>query len=118
MAVFGLGNSDYDDNYCKAARTLLTNLEALGAKTILDLGLASDNEDMMVPFNEWIDELLTVLKPGSKGTGEGGMKRKGQVPLKEFRKMKKNAEKKAEEDKVKAAADAQTPSMSSVRIGL
>jgi tRNA wybutosine-synthesizing protein 1 len=81
FAVFGLGNAEYDENYCKAAKLIYNDLEALGAKPLIDVGLGDDNVDMLKAFLEWSEELMSVLKPG-------GVK-KGQVPLKEYRRMKK-----------------------------
>ena len=57
IAVFGLGNSLYDDNYNKVARTLYNNLLLLGANPLLPLGLGDanvsrdDNCDLTQDFN-------------------------------------------------------------------
>lgn len=64
IAVFGLGNSLYEDNYNKVSRTLYNNLLLLGATPLLPLGLGDanvsrdDNCDLTKDFDQWKKKLL------------------------------------------------------------
>lgn len=63
FCIFGLGNSEYDDNFCKAAKVMQSHLEALGAKCIHALGTGDDMEDQQRAFDVWRGELLRVGGP-------------------------------------------------------
>lgn len=48
FSIFGLGNSLYDENYCKASTTLLGYMESLGAEPFHALGKGDDQVDQQV----------------------------------------------------------------------
>lgn len=53
FAVFGLGNSEYEDRFCKAAYDLQEYLERLSAVPLCKLGLGDDSSDMDASFRKW-----------------------------------------------------------------
>eukprot|EP01083_Nonionella_stella_P022548 62360_1 len=58
VGVFGFGNSLYDANYNKVAKTLYNNLLLLGALPLIPLGLGDGNGDITADFNTWSDRLV------------------------------------------------------------
>eukprot|EP00939_MAST-03C_sp_MAST-3C-sp1_P002798 g2798.t1 len=68
-AIFGLGNSEYDDNFCTAAKTINGHLEKLGATRVYELGEGDDMVDQQKMFDTWCDGLLRdgVLLPSKAG---------------------------------------------------
>jgi tRNA wybutosine-synthesizing protein 1 len=72
-AVFGLGNSLYEENYNKVARNVDEWLGLLSAKRVISVGLGDNNVVASIhggidkDFSAWKDELLTtILQPESK----------------------------------------------------
>jgi tRNA wybutosine-synthesizing protein 1 len=61
FTVFGLGNSLYDENYCKASMTLLEYMESLGAQPFHALGKGDDQVDQQAHFDEWKTAMLPAL---------------------------------------------------------
>lgn len=61
FSIFGLGNSEYDEDFCKAAKDILKDFESLGADVIHPLGLGDDNLDIMKAFSEWSSELINII---------------------------------------------------------
>ena len=55
--VFGLGNSLYGDNFCKAARTLDARLAALGAQRVCARGENDDDKYCAETYPKWKDAL-------------------------------------------------------------
>lgn len=80
-AVFGLGNAEYDEEYCTAAELLDKNLNELGSKALCQLGKGDDNVDQAKQFNQWMDQLIASLCESTSA--------KTKVPLKEYRRQKK-----------------------------
>ncbi len=76
FAVFGLGNSDYDDNWCKAARQLARAMGKCGAHQLVPLCKGDDAQDMDGQFRQWRDTLVPaicevyVTEYGSEATEE------------------------------------------------
>lgn len=66
VAVFGLGNRDYDENFCRAPRELYEYLMTLGAEPIRPLGLGDDNVDQRRAFVEWSNPLIKILSSSTK----------------------------------------------------
>jgi tRNA wybutosine-synthesizing protein 1 len=60
-AIFGLGNSLYDEDYCKAATTLDDDLLSLGAVPFFTLGKGDDQTDQEAQFKVWKDNMLPRL---------------------------------------------------------
>ena len=59
--IFGLGNSLYDENFCKAATTLDGYMQALGAKRCYSVGKGDDLEDQEGQFKIWKEGMLPAL---------------------------------------------------------
>ena len=113
FAVYGLGNSSYDENYCKAARQLDARLSALGAERICLTGRADDMEDLEQQFGPWKDSFCAALceryasteadakatssfvgdPPEIKlgATADADAKKPERLPLKEYRRRKRQA---------------------------
>lgn len=60
-AVFGLGNADYDDNWCKAAAVLDNSIASLAGERIAPLGKGNDSEDQEKQFTQWLQSLIPSL---------------------------------------------------------
>ena len=61
FAVFGLGNSDYDDNWCKAARQLARAMGKCGASQLVPICKGDDSNDMDAQFRAWRDVLVPAI---------------------------------------------------------
>jgi tRNA wybutosine-synthesizing protein 1 len=61
FTVFGLGNSLYDENYCKAALTLDDDLKTLGATPFYEVGKGDDQTDQEAQFKAWKEDMLPRL---------------------------------------------------------
>ena len=61
FAVFGLGNSDYDENHCEAARQLHRGLCKVGAMPLASLAKGDDSVDMIAQFRKWRDRIIPKL---------------------------------------------------------
>ncbi|CAG7681726.1 unnamed protein product [Allacma fusca] len=65
--VFGLGNSDYGDNYNLVGKQLDQNIHELGAIRLVDLGLGNENTaesihgSLFSDFDEWKNALIAKL---------------------------------------------------------
>eukprot|EP00937_MAST-01D_sp_MAST-1D-sp2_P005942 g5942.t1 len=76
-AVFGLGNADYDEHYCKAARQVDARFGALGGRRLRALGRGDDSQDQEQQFRDWKDAVCAKLvedyaRRGVDGDGGGG----------------------------------------------
>lgn len=75
FAIFGLGSSEYGENWAKAAGDLDEVLSKLGATRLLPLCCGDDSQDQESEFKEWCDQLLPSLvhdaSSSSLGGGEG-----------------------------------------------
>ena len=61
FAVFGLGNSLYDEHYCTAAERIDEDLKSLGAAPFYRLGKGDDQIDQEAQFRTWKEEMLPRL---------------------------------------------------------
>mmetsp|Transcript_11158 Transcript_11158/g.35439 ORF Transcript_11158/g.35439 Transcript_11158/m.35439 type:complete len:738 (+) Transcript_11158:62-2275(+) len=63
--VLGLGDSDYTASYMVVPRTVIRNMDLLGAKQFHEHGEADDNEFAPVPrrtvVDKWFEDLMTPL---------------------------------------------------------
>jgi len=97
FAVFGLGNREYDENFCRAAKELQMNMEKLGAQSILDCGEGDDNVDQHRTFRDWSKKLCTMLLGDSVARGGEGKKKKW-LSKREKRRLQRLERKKLEEE--------------------
>jgi tRNA wybutosine-synthesizing protein 1 len=76
FAIFGLGSSEYGENWAKAAGDLDEILTKLGASRILPLCCGDDSQDQESEFKEWCDQLLPTLvhETSMSRVGEGTSK--------------------------------------------
>lgn len=82
FAVFGLGNTEYDEDYGTAAIKLDEQLEMLGAKRMLDIGLGDDNVDQKTQFYRYSQDVLACLCSDKSENSTW-------LPRKQFRKKNK-----------------------------
>ena len=61
FAVFGLGNKEYEEDWCKAAVDIQSFMSNLGAEELIDIGFGDDNVDMEHQFQDWSNELVASL---------------------------------------------------------
>jgi len=56
--IFGLGHSEYGENWCKAAKECEEALECLGATPLLPMEKGDDGKDMEGSYSAWADAIL------------------------------------------------------------
>ncbi|KAI9144769.1 hypothetical protein BKA69DRAFT_1054309 [Paraphysoderma sedebokerense] len=64
-AVFGLGDSEYKENFCLVSTSVDKYLEGLGAKRLIPIGLGDKNDEMEKSFDEWRQQLKQKLESSS-----------------------------------------------------
>ena len=100
-AVFGLGNAEYDEYYCTAAKNMERDLTELGSPSLVPIGFADDNVDQTKPFEQWRDTLIASMceyvseqyaasaSPSTSSPSNGEKPKKQWLSQKEFRRQKK-----------------------------
>eukprot|EP01047_Picozoa_sp_COSAG01_P035851 COSAG01_NODE_2772_length_7101_cov_5.962868_2_plen_583_part_00 len=72
FAVFGCGNSDYDENFNAAAKGLEAAMLRLGARALTERGDGDDSVHMGIQFAQWQQATLAALCGGGGTDVEGG----------------------------------------------
>jgi tRNA wybutosine-synthesizing protein 1 len=60
-AIFGLGNSYYDENYCRVAMDLDECFQRMGAEALCEVGRGDCSQDMEAQFEDWRQQLWPAL---------------------------------------------------------
>ncbi|KAF0685001.1 Aste57867_23030 [Aphanomyces stellatus] len=61
VAVYGLGNSEYDEHYAKASKSVSQFFKSLGASRLCPRGVGDDNQDQTAQFDTWSDHVIASL---------------------------------------------------------
>ena len=61
FAVYGLGSSEYDDDFCRPARDIAGLFRAMGALPLLRVGAGDDSQDIGADFEAWRRDLWKAL---------------------------------------------------------
>ncbi|OQR86498.1 tRNA wybutosine-synthesizing protein [Achlya hypogyna] len=88
VATYGLGNAEYDEHYCTAAKQLSKHFNALGATRLVKRGDGDDNQDQTAHFEQWSDQLVASLCE-QYGALSAPKDAKEWVSQKEFRRQKR-----------------------------
>ncbi|DAZ95897.1 TPA: hypothetical protein N0F65_012608 [Lagenidium giganteum] len=101
-AVFGLGNAEYDEHYCTAAKAVERDLTELGSSPLCAIGLGDDNVDQVKQFDIWSDNLVAAMCEYSSTLSAAqaqptGSPKKQWLSQKEHRRLKKAKQALAEE---------------------
>ncbi|ETW02566.1 hypothetical protein, variant [Aphanomyces invadans] len=97
VAVYGLGNSEYDENFGKASKALSKHFSTLGASRLCPRGVGDDNHDQTAQFDTWSDHLIASLceqyvilqKPATADADARNSKVAGWKSQNEFRRQKR-----------------------------
>ncbi|EPE27540.1 Cytochrome P450 [Glarea lozoyensis ATCC 20868] len=69
-AVFGVGNSDWVDTYHRIPRVVDEGLKRLGAQRLCDTGFSNVKEDLIGPWEEFLDPLIESLRKAVGASGD------------------------------------------------
>jgi cytochrome P450/NADPH-cytochrome P450 reductase len=69
-AVFGIGNSDWVDTFQRIPKLVDNTLEKLGATRICPTGFSNVKEDLVGPWEDFLDPLLDSLCKAAGASGE------------------------------------------------
>jgi cytochrome P450/NADPH-cytochrome P450 reductase len=69
-AVFGIGNSDWVDTYHRIPKLVDNTLEKLGATRICPAGFSNVKEDLVGPWEDFLEPLLDSLRKSAGTSGE------------------------------------------------
>ncbi|CAK5213266.1 unnamed protein product [Aphanomyces euteiches] len=98
VGVYGLGNSEYDENYAKASKALSKHFSTLGATRLLPRGVGDDNQDQTAQFDQWSDNLVAALCEQYANLRQPSSAAKEFLSTKEFRRQKRKEKAKDNED--------------------
>ncbi|KAF2211670.1 hypothetical protein CERZMDRAFT_68391 [Cercospora zeae-maydis SCOH1-5] len=63
-AVFGAGNSDWASTFQQVPKFVDAAISKAGGTRILDIGTCNVKKDLIGPWDEWLDKLMTILTTG------------------------------------------------------
>ncbi|KAI0376191.1 cytochrome P450 [Hypomontagnella monticulosa] len=67
-AVFGVGNSDWASTFHRIPRLVDQTLAQLGAERIMEAGFANVKQDLIGPWEDWSEQILSTLSDSTSRT--------------------------------------------------